>query len=458
MNVPVIHVHSQSDKSTIGYVQFMWETMRALATHPEALKLSLHCIGPTATERLKDLPQTKTYYVPNAEVDKGMSGSTAHGACVEHAIQMFDDGDIHVVCDSDTVVLARGWDDYVRSELLDKKVGIIGTTYEEVGGFTSGGGNVQTYKGIPTMAWVAFSPLHKWRDLRVMPKKGDDIQITNEGMAKIYGLPIGYRVLRDVGWQVPEYLASRGISYTGWKQRKGSKDAIVLRGLSDYHEEYHVTYGPDSLPFVVHHRGSLRHAYRGDRISQNFYNAVDKYLVDEKLHAMRWSWVPSNENRDALQLLEQQRAQSVVRNADFEKMAGVVPPTAGAPPPMQAGPQPPQASGNTQNQAIVGGWLKATMDGNSIWGRYNTPVPQVINVEYVPSQVCRHVRLEGTVSGVHFQLPPAPSNPHTLTVRNMTGGPVTFRVPEGQGKLTCEVPMNCCWQLLVDVDGVIHIT
>ena len=55
MNVPVIHVHSQSDKGTIGYVTFMWESMKTLANHPEALRLSLHCIGPTATERLKDL-------------------------------------------------------------------------------------------------------------------------------------------------------------------------------------------------------------------------------------------------------------------------------------------------------------------------------------------------------------------------------------------------------------------
>jgi len=452
MNVPVIHVHSQSDKGTIGYVTFMWESMRVLANHPDALKLSLHCIGPTATERLRELPQTKTYYVPNAEVDKGMSGSTAHGACVEHALQMTDDGDIHIIVDSDTVVLAKGWDDYIRCELLDKKIGTVGTTYEDIGGFTSGGGNVQTYKGSPNVVWMALSPLHRWRDLKAMPAKSDDVHITNEGQAKIYGLPVGFRVLRDVAWQIPEYLSSRGISYVGWRQLKPTKDATVLKGLSDYHEEYQVTV--DNVPFVVHHRGSMRHAYRGDRISQNFYGAVDKYLAQEKAGPSRWLWQPNAENAGALATMQATKEQSLQRVADFEKLAGAVP-TGVQPSTLPPGRPSPDAI-NVPGTSPINGWLKAIVDGNRVWDRYTTPVPNVVNVDFVPDTTCRHMRLEGTVSGVQMLLPSALNNkPHMMTVRNLTSGQTTLKTSDGRQQVT--VPMGACWQVLIDVDGVVHV-
>jgi len=444
MNVPVIHVHSQSDKGTIGYVTFMWESMRMLANHPEALKLSLHCIGPTATERLKELPQSRTYYVPNAERDKGMSGSTAHGACVEHAVQMTDDGDIHIIVDSDTVVMAKGWDDYIRCELLDKHIGTVGTTYEDLGGFTSGGGNVQTYKGIPNVVWMALSPAHRWRDLRTMPAKGDDIHVTNEGQAKVYGLPVGYHVLRDVAWQIPEYLASRGITYVGWKQLKPTKDAKVLKGLSDYHEEYHVTV--DDVPFVVHHRGSMRHVYRGDRISQSFYAAVDKWLLEEKERPTRWQWQPTAENAGVLQAMQGTKEQAAPRLAEFERLAGQIP--AYVPANIDNTPPP-------SNVPNVAGWLKATLDDKGVFGRYTQPVPGIIDIAFTPDMAGKHLRLEGTVSGVCVTLPPVTGRPHWMTVRNMTAGHVILKASPGIREL--QVPNNVCWQILVDVDGVVRV-
>ena len=451
MSVPTIHVHSQSDKSTIGYVTFMWESMRTLANHPEALTLSIHCIGPTATERLKELPQSRTFYVPNAERDKGMSGSTAHAACVEQALQMTDDGDIHIIVDSDTVVLAKGWDDYVRCELLDKKIGTIGATYEDVGGFTSGGGNVQTYKDKPNVVWMALSPLHRWRDLRAMPRKGDDIHITNEGQAKIYGLPVGYHVLRDVAWQIPEYLSSRGITHVGWKHLKPTQTATVLKGLSDYHEEYHVS--ADDVPFVVHHRGSMRHAYRGDRISQNFYAAVDTWLTQEKARPTRWIWQPTAENEHALVAMKASSDQAAPRVLEFARLAGVVP-SENAPPPL-----PPGVTTSVSTPATgetIAGWLKATLDDRGVFGRYTQPGPKVIDVAFAPDMQGHHLRLEGTVSGVCITLPPATVKPHWMTVRNLTTGPAKLQVPDG--RVTLEVPVGACWQVVVDIDGPVHVT
>jgi hypothetical protein len=451
MNVPVIHVHSQSDKGTIGYVTFMWETMRALATHPDALKLSIHCIGPTATERLKGLPACKTYYVPNADSDKGMSGSTAHGACVEHALQMTDDGDIHIICDSDTVVLAKGWDDYVRCELIDKMLGTMGATYEDVGGFSSGGGNVQTYKGAPNVVWMALSPTCRWRDLRAIPAKGDDIHITNEGQAKMYGLPIGYHVLRDVGWQIPEYLASRGITHVGWKQRKGTKDATVIKDLSDYHEEFQVT--ADNVPFVVHQRGSLRHSYRGDRIGQNFYNTVEKYLTQEKTRSPRWIWQPNASNEGTLRTMQATKEQAASRIAEFEKMAGVTP-TPPSQPGLNVPPTPAPVPG--QSGPTVSGWLKATLDGAGVHNRYSQPVQATVDISFTPSDLGKHLRLEGTVSGINVNLPvPSNDKQYWMTVRNLTAGNVRLQITGGRQML--DVPTNVCYQVLVDVDGPIHI-
>lgn len=438
VSVPVIHCHTQSDKSTVGYVTFMWETMRALANHPDALKLSTHCIGPTATDKLTNLPQGKTYYVPDADREKGMSGSTAHGACIEHALQMTDDGDIHLLMDSDTVVIAKGWDDFIRISLIERRIGMIGTAVEDLGGFTSGAGNIQMAKNLPTVAWCALSPLHIWHNLKAMPRKQKNISITNEELSKIYNLPVGYQVLCDVAWQIPEYLHTNKISYQAWRQLKPSKDASVLKGLTDYHEEYHLS-EPDSCPFVVHQRGSMRHQYRGDRVSQGFYNAVDAYLELEKAREPRWTWVDTAENQNTLASIQITREHEKMRIAEIEKSAAAR--VAALP--------------AASSQQHIEGWLKATLDGNGVWGRYKLPVPQVISVVFTPELNGKNLRLEGTVSGVHVTLPATDSRPHVLTVRNLTAGLATLKTENG--RVSCDVPIGKCWQVIVDVDGVVHV-
>lgn len=422
-DVPIIHVHTSSDKSTVGYVIFMWQVMRELASHPAALKLSVHCLGPTAVERVKHLPNTKTYMAPSIAECSG--GSMAHASCVEQALAMTDDGDIHVIADSDTVVVSKGWDDYIRIKLLDKdRVGIIGTAVEDVGGFSSGTTNVQMAKNLPTVAWCALSPFHTWRRLEVRPIKSSNIKITNETLSKTYNLPIGFEVLRDVAWQIPQYLADRGIMYQAWKQRKGSKDAIVLKGLSDYHEEYHTE---ADVPFVVHHRGSMRHTYRGDAVSNSFFGAVDKYLERERAVEPRWTWQTSEENEASL------------KDAREELLKDPPPPP--PPPVVIAAP-------------ADGGWLKAVVDGASAWGRGQLPVPKPVVINFEQTTSIRNIRLEGTVTSAEISLPPAPSKSYNVTVRNLTQGPVKITAREGNRYI--DLPAERCWLLVVDVDGVLH--
>lgn len=456
MDVPILHVHSHSDKSTIGYATFMWETMRSLANHPEALKATFHCLGPTATDRLGSLPNSQAFFVPMTDqAAGGQGGSMGHGICVEHALAMTDDGDIHLNVDSDTVVLAKGWDDYVRIQLLDTNIGIIGATFEDIGGFSSGNSNSQTFKKIPYTAWLAMSPRHTWRHLQVKPEKGRDLTIDSDDLVKIYNLPRGYHVLRDVGWQIPGYLHNNGVTYVGWRHLKGSKDALVLKGLSDYHEEFHVDPG---IPFVVHHRGSLRHAYRGSDLSNKFYGAVDAYLVQEKAREPRWKWEPSEASAPLIAKMAEQREESRERIEKFivaakagNAVAQPAAPNPGAIPPALGS----IGVGSTNGASVIGGWLKAMIDDKGVFSRHTQPVPSVISVVFTPDMAGKHLRLEGTVSGVHITVPSAGLKPHWMTVRNLTAGPATIRTTDSNKMV--QVPAGVCWQIVVDVDGVIRV-
>lgn len=407
-----------------------------LANHPEALKLSVHCIGPTATDKASALPNAKSYNVPNTDggVPGSRGGSTSHGVLVEHGLAMTDDGDIHLNVDSDTVMLAKGWDDYVRIQLLDKGIGIIGVTFEDIGGFSTSAGKQQTFKGIPYTAWLAMSPAHRWRDLKVMPQKQSDIQIENEGQSKIYNLPIGYSLLRDVGWQIPEYLHNRGINYVGWKHLKGSKTAVVLKGLSDYHEEFHVE---NDVPFVVHHRGSLRHSYRSDGMSKQFYDRIDAYLSEEKDHPTRWTWEPSEASASI-------RAQMFYLAKEAENRT---------PPP-----ESPRVEEQSVKEALkkLDGWLKAVVDGKGQWGRGQLPVPNVVNITFPDVGVSvKTLRLEGTVFGLIVNLPVAIDKAYYMTVRNLLSSEVVIQTHPSTKVVT--IPSGKCFGIVVDVDGVIHV-
>ncbi len=439
MTIPIIHVHTASDKSTTGYARFMWETMRSLASHPEALKLSIHSIGPTAGARLENMPNTTSIKVetgPNNE-----SGSMAHGVCVEHALSMMDDGDIHIIADSDTVVLAKGWDDLIRIQLLDNRVGMLGTAVEDIGGFSSGASHVQMAKNLPSMTWSAFSPLKSWRALKAMPCKDSNIMVNTEELSKIYNLLIGYQVFRDVGWQIPQYLHDHGISYLAWKQLKPSGTAEILRGLSDYHEEYHV----DGVPFLVHQRGSLRHAYRSDRISTGFYDAVDRHLVIEaKKTDPRWSWVPNDGNADSRATLEKDKEEHAIRNPAPALVPAVQ--STGVP----------ELVHSIEVDAPTGsseGWLKVSLDGTVTRPRQIMPVPKTVPVDFSPDGSIKHLRLEGTVTDVYLSLPPCATRPHMLTIRNLTNGFVKVL----GAKYPLEVPSQACWHVLVDIDGVVRV-
>jgi hypothetical protein len=141
------------------------------------------------------------------------------------------------------------------------------------------------------------------------------------------------------------------------------------------------------------------------------------------------------------------KEQSQARVTELEKLAGVIPsqptPTAVLPP--QASLPPP-----------LSGWLKATLDGKGVFGRYTRPVPQVVDIEFTPASDCKHLRLEGTVSNLQLKLPSGGERQHMMTIRNLTASSVRLLTADSRNPL--DVPMGACWQVLVDADGPVHVT
>lgn len=212
-------------------------------------------------------------YTPHTVIG---SGSGGHATAIESILKIPRQDDlelVRVIADSDTVMLKRGWDLRLVAETY--KFDVIGTTYEDIGGFSSGSGNVQTYKGAPNLTWFAMAMHHDFSGLQCQPQKQSTLLIEDEHMSALYNLPIGHALLRDVGWQIPEYLASHDRTWLAMFHVKPTNGALAIQTGNDYHEEYHITRGE---PFVAHQRGSMKHPFRGNEISSKFYDAVERYL------------------------------------------------------------------------------------------------------------------------------------------------------------------------------------
>ena len=284
-----IHVHTFADKRTVSYAHFMWNVMLRLASRPDRLRLTIHGMSPKATEAAQqmcaaDNVQCVLVQRPDWMThDEPMAGSTGHGAAIEAALATVRDNDIHIIADADTVVVAKGWDAAIRQKIIGQRCGIVGTTYEPIGGFSSGNSTNQTYKDLPTVTWMALAPWHPWSTMQARPAKTETPYVTVETTG-IYNLPVGHTLLRDVGWQIPMFIRDNGVTALSMKHLKHDNGAVVLNAMSPYHEEFHL----DGAPFVVHQRGSLRHAYRADKLSVRFYEVVDAYLASEVNRPPRW--------------------------------------------------------------------------------------------------------------------------------------------------------------------------
>jgi hypothetical protein len=292
MSAHAFRIHAVVCGNALPYFQYLVQNARELASKEAEITVVAHC---TDAEALRTVTRDALADVV-VEVTAGprepaggrwsaldrlrrvlggghtFPGSSQHAAGLTSAFRMTG-GCYDVIADCDTVIVAPQWDRVLRGVLAE--VGIVGAAYEEIGGFSSGGGRRQTYKRLPNVTWVALSPAHDFRTLDASHGLARTIRIRTQEQAALYNLPIGSELLRDVGWQLPSYLAARDIPPQAMVHVKpSSPQARVLQGTNDYHEEFHLR----GRPFVVHQRGSHKHPFRTMPLSAPFYAAVESYL------------------------------------------------------------------------------------------------------------------------------------------------------------------------------------
>lgn len=254
-----IEVHVPVSEQSLPYYRYMFQNYLDTAARRDQVFFHIH------------------------DVEHGR-GSGGHAIAFQNAMNFprLDDTIIRIIADTDTVMLMRGWDEQLiryMFPLTDSVdcADIIGTTYEPIGGFSSGPGPVQTYKGRPNATWIAISApfIGCFAGESFSPAKQEHLLIADEAMSARYNLPVGNQLLRDVGWQIPEIIDRNGMRDMGLLHVKPTTGAKAILTNNDYHEEYQL---PNGVPFIGHQRGSMKHPFRGNPISSEFYNTVEAYL------------------------------------------------------------------------------------------------------------------------------------------------------------------------------------
>jgi len=229
----------------------------------------------------------KVYSLP--KIAAGVPTSDLHGHGLNYTLkevihQENLNDEINVFADSDSVILMRNWD-YVLVNLLTYN-GIVGTTFEKIGGFCSGDGKTQTYKNKPSITWMALSPKHDWTEMDLMPEMGSTIEIDTEEKSEIFELPLGYNLLRDTGWKLPIFLHENKIPFLGFEHvAPGDPQSIALKDCENYNEEYQI----EGEPFLGHQRGSRKRKFRKTPLSSKFYNSCEAY--NRKSFIMRYDLI-----------------------------------------------------------------------------------------------------------------------------------------------------------------------
>ncbi len=281
-----IVIHMVVSNDSYSYAQNLVRNYVELSQKPELLTFKLYCLDKKVYRKISKCNLVKVFLVHSTTI----KGSFGHALGLAMCLKNLDQGALNIISDTDVCVVKNNWDELLRelfylpeSNLESTKgvnnLGILGTTYEDYLGFSTGSSIVQTYKGSPTLTWCALSPNYDFTSLNVFPEKQDEFEISSQELANVYGLPIGFRLLKDVGWQLPLFLHDNNIPFRIFQHIKpNSSQAIVLKNGYSYHDEFHLNH----QAFLVHQRGSMKHSYRLDKISKDFYLKVSAYLNNPK--------------------------------------------------------------------------------------------------------------------------------------------------------------------------------
>lgn len=266
-----MRLHIVTNNQTLAYHDYCVENHKKLADDPNSLEIVSYCLDGQSFVALQ-LRGMNAVRIPDG------SGSVGHALGIQAFLSNLKENDINVISDSDCIVLMKGWDTEIK-KILDEN-GIVGTTYEDIGGFSSGSGQAQTYKKIPNFTWAALSPKHNW-NFDAMCQKQENLLISSQEMSDTFNIPVGFTLLREGNWKLPIHLKENSISYYSLKfVRPTSGEAKAVLSGEDYHTEYQLL---DGRPFVAHQRGSMSKAFRMHHLSKTFYDACEAYFAREGL-------------------------------------------------------------------------------------------------------------------------------------------------------------------------------
>lgn len=267
-----INVYVTVSPQSAPYYNYMVNNYADLAQCPERLRfIAVHLED--VLHLLKRVDRAIRVTVPYVA-----SSSAYHAYAMNAALDDFNcnSSQISILADSDTVMLQRGWD--VTFEKILSKYDMTGIAYEDINGYSSGTGKLQTYKNLPAGAWLAMSTIHqvKWSELDMTQGSTTPILIDTDELSRIYNLPVGYSVFPgEAGWRIPQFIYEHKLTYLTLSHVKPTKTAKVIKTGQDYHEEFWL---PDGTPIIAHQRGSRKHAFRSMPLSAPFYDACDAHI------------------------------------------------------------------------------------------------------------------------------------------------------------------------------------
>lgn len=265
-------IHLTISKNSINYASQAINSYLYLSSSESQITFFAYCLDNYSFMKMNSSKKFESVIRIGAE---SVGGSVGHALALEAAVNNFTANQINIISDTDIMIVKKHWDKRLWHEMIDNSIDLLGTQHEGIGGFISKEILEQQYKSKPSSTWMAVAPRINLSGLVFMPDKSNFLQIDSKQLSELYNLPIGYILFRDTGWQIPEYIEENRIRYKVLEIVKPSqKEAKVLNGLSDYHDEFHLGY----KPFLIHQRGSMRHRYRIDKLSVSFYNAADTYL------------------------------------------------------------------------------------------------------------------------------------------------------------------------------------
>lgn len=283
-----ILVHTFVSKNTIDYLFYMRDNYNYLSKYN--IRYVVYYYDKDIESKLRKF---NSIFVDSSVlsdcVNKYLYPGKRHGLMIREAIKNFDINSINIICDSDTVMLYKNWDEYLRVQL--NKYDCVGVSYT----------NPWHYQNIPCFIWIAFKKgfdikkyhmqdafpylLGEGAPANVVPidKKYNDYygSLLNNSkikMLKDLGLSLDDYcdiILADPCWDFPIFIGENKIKYKIIKPLGlTASSKIINKDMRYTHYEY---YFDDKL-FCGHLEGSRGFAMKKSESSIEFYNSVETFI------------------------------------------------------------------------------------------------------------------------------------------------------------------------------------